>query len=166
MRLEQVARDATPASHGLHSPTCSTQTERFVTPDRASVFTPRGAASAEDWYYRSSVNDAHTHVRPATLADVDSVATMVAAAFATDPAWSFMIPVSNARAREAFARALLVPRIRRGTVWVTDDRTAVAMWDRIPVNDVTDHDRAAVGQHSAQTRETTSGPDSRRTTPR
>lgn len=73
-------------------------------------------------------------VRPVTPDDVDAVASMVAAAFATDPAWLFMIGPGNPRAMEAFARALLVPRIRRGTAWVTYDCTAVAMWDRSAVD--------------------------------
>jgi GNAT superfamily N-acetyltransferase len=80
--------------------------------------------------YGSSVTEQSTEVRPATLADADAIATMVATAFAEDPAWSFMIPPGNAAARQAFARYLLVPRIHRGTAWVTDDCTAVAMWDR------------------------------------
>lgn len=82
-------------------------------------------------------------MRPARPSDVDAIATMVAAAFATDPAWSFMIPPSNVRAREAFARTLLIPRIRSGTAWVTDDCTAVAMWDRRPVEGAVDEDHGA-----------------------
>jgi GNAT superfamily N-acetyltransferase len=80
--------------------------------------------------YRSFVDPVPTDVRLATLADVDAIAAMVTAAFTTDPAWSFIIGPGNVRAMDAFARALLIPRIRRGTAWVTDDCTAVAMWDR------------------------------------
>ncbi|MDP1876974.1 MAG: GNAT family N-acetyltransferase [Actinomycetota bacterium] len=94
-------------------------------------------------------------VRLATDADVGAVATMVAAAFATDPAWSFIIGPGNPRAREAFARTLLMPRIGRGTAWVTDDCTAVAMWDRFAVGGPVDADHGArwaafrdeVGEH-------------------
>jgi GNAT superfamily N-acetyltransferase len=55
---------------------------------------------------------------------------MVARAFAEDPAWSYLVPDDDGPGREAFACALLVPRLSRGTAWVTDDCTAVAMWDR------------------------------------
>ncbi|MDO8307378.1 MAG: GNAT family N-acetyltransferase [Actinomycetota bacterium] len=79
-------------------------------------------------------------VRPAALDDVASVATMVAAAFAADPAWSFIVGPGNPAAREAFARTLLMPRIGRGTAWVADDCTAVAMWDRIAVERQVDDD--------------------------
>jgi GNAT superfamily N-acetyltransferase len=70
-------------------------------------------------------------VRLATLADVEAVASMVASAFATDPAWSFIVGPGRLPAKAAFARALLLPRIQRGTAWVTDECTAVAMWDRM-----------------------------------
>jgi GNAT superfamily N-acetyltransferase len=86
-------------------------------------------------------------VRPATLADVDPVAAMVTAAFSADPAWSFIIGTGNPGAMEAFARALLAPRIHRGTAWVTDDCTAVAMWDRRSSDGPKDEDRD--GQWSA-----------------
>jgi GNAT superfamily N-acetyltransferase len=89
--------------------------------------------------YPACVDRVRAEVRPATLADVDAVATMVGAAFATDPAWSFMIPPDDARLREAFAHALLIPRIGRGTAWVTSDCTAVAMWDRRPVEGTDGH---------------------------
>ena len=69
-------------------------------------------------------------MRAATLADVDAVTTTVAAAFAGDPAWSFIVGPDNHSARLAFARALLLPRIHQGTAWVSDDCMAVAMWDR------------------------------------
>lgn len=41
------------------------------------------------------------------------------------------------------SRALLVPRIRRRTAWVTDDCTAVAMWDRLSIGKHVDDDHAA-----------------------
>jgi GNAT superfamily N-acetyltransferase len=89
------------------------------------------------------VGDVDAGVRAATVADVEPVATMVAASFATDPAWTFMIPLGNAAARESFARTLLIPRIRRGTAWITDDCTAVAMWDRKHVDARVDDDHDA-----------------------
>jgi GNAT superfamily N-acetyltransferase len=73
-----------------------------------------------------------THVvRPATLDDVDAVTAMVTEAFADDPAWRYMTGLGNPMARRALARALMLPRVARGTVWVTSDLTAVAMWDRM-----------------------------------
>ncbi|MFI7586561.1 GNAT family N-acetyltransferase [Spongisporangium articulatum] len=69
--------------------------------------------------------------RLATLDDVDAVVTTVAAAFAADPAWSFMLGPENLAARRSFARALLLPRIHRGTAWLVDDGAAVALWDRL-----------------------------------
>ncbi|MHB1164467.1 MAG: GNAT family N-acetyltransferase [Candidatus Nanopelagicales bacterium] len=82
-------------------------------------------------------------VRLAMPADVDPVAAMVARAFATDPAWSFMLGPGNFRAMEAFARTLLMPRIARATAWVTDDCAAVAMWDRCAVDEPADEDHGA-----------------------
>jgi GNAT superfamily N-acetyltransferase len=100
------------------------------------------------------MTNAHATVRPATLADVDAVVATVAAAFADDPAWSFMLAPGHSGASAAFARTLLIPRIRRGTAWVTDDCTAVAMWDRRRLDAApdADHDerwarfRAEVGE--------------------
>ncbi len=71
-----------------------------------------------------------TQVRLAVPDDADAITEMVAAAFATDPGWSYMTYGENHSAMRAFARALLIPRIRRGTAWVSDDNMAVAMWDR------------------------------------
>jgi len=82
------------------------------------------------------------HVRPATIDDVDAVAATVSAAFESDPGWTYILGRGNARGREAFARALLLPRLRKQTAWVTDDCTAVAMWDRRSIDGLTgeDHD--------------------------
>jgi GNAT superfamily N-acetyltransferase len=72
----------------------------------------------------------HVNVRLAGLEDVDAVAEAVTAAFANDPAWSFIVGTGNPGAMNAFARALLIPRINGSTAWITDDCTTVAMWDR------------------------------------
>jgi len=69
-------------------------------------------------------------VRQAVTEDVDALTAMVAAAFADDVGWTYMFGLGNVSAMRAFAHALLVPRVRRGTAWVTDECTALAMWDR------------------------------------
>lgn len=81
-----------------------------------------------------------TSVRLATMTDVDVITATVAAAFATDPGWSFMIGEGRVDEMRAFARALLMPRVGRGTAWVTDDCTAVAMWDRVAIDHEPDAD--------------------------
>lgn len=84
-----------------------------------------------------------TGPRLATLDDGEGITQTVAAAFASDPAWSFIIGPGNYMARRAFARALLVPRIRRSTAWVADGCTAVAMWDRLGTDAHADDDHDA-----------------------
>lgn len=81
-----------------------------------------------------------TDVRLATPSDVEAIADTVAAAFAVDPAWTFILGADALPLRRAFATALLVPRIRRGTAWVTDDCRAVAMWDAWDVDTPQDDD--------------------------
>lgn len=80
--------------------------------------------------YDLQVAETEPLVRLAVADDVDATASMVARAFANDPAWSFLIPDDDGPGREAFAQALLLPRLSRGTAWVVDDHSAVAMWDR------------------------------------
>lgn len=72
-----------------------------------------------------------TSARLATLGDVAAITETVAAAFASDPAWSFILGPGQQAARRTFARTLLIPRLRHATAWVTDDCSAVAMWDRL-----------------------------------
>jgi len=99
-----------------------------------------------------------TQVREATLEDVDVVSNTVAAAFASDVGWGYMFGPGNVEAMRSFARALLIPRIRRGTAWVTDDCAAVAMWDRCATDLHRDEDhearwascRAEVGEEAWQ----------------
>ena len=98
-----------------------------------------------------------TDVRVAAADDIDAICRTVAAAFAADPAWSFIAGESDdasTAAKEAFARTLAIPRVQRGTVWVTDDCAAVAMWDRCTIDGPVDDDaqerwaafRAEVGE--------------------
>ena len=68
-------------------------------------------------------------VRRATPEDHDAVVATVTAAFASDPAWEFITAGEVERLSPHFASALFEGRAAAGTVWVTDDCRAVAMWD-------------------------------------
>ena len=95
-----------------------------------------------------------TVVRRALREDEDAVVATVVAAFAHDPAWQHIVGHQHELASPHFARALFRSRVGNGTVWVTDDVTAVAMWERrdaaAPVHeqleDVWAAYRAAVGE--------------------
>jgi GNAT superfamily N-acetyltransferase len=54
---------------------------------------------------------------------------VVAAAFALDPAWSFLFGDDYEALAPHFARVLFDDRVGSGDVWVTGDVSAVAMWD-------------------------------------
>lgn len=90
------------------------------------------------------VDDIRPEVRPAVADDVDAIVATVTAAFASDPAWSFIVGPGNDHARAAFARTLLISRVRQGSVWVTADCMAVAMWDRRPIEVLVDAEREAL----------------------
>jgi GNAT superfamily N-acetyltransferase len=79
-------------------------------------------------------------VRRATEDDRDGVVEMVVAAFASDPAWGFMMASDYPRLAPHFAGALFDLRVPAGNVWTTDDRSATAMWN--PPGPVQDPDRA------------------------
>jgi GNAT superfamily N-acetyltransferase len=68
-------------------------------------------------------------VREATAEDTDALTAMVAAAFSSEAGWGYMLGPGNVDGMRAFARALLIPKIRRRTAWVTDDCLALAMWE-------------------------------------
>jgi len=55
----------------------------------------------------------------------------VAAAFARDPAWAFLLGSDYDRLAPEFAGALFDTRVSSGRVWVAHDLAAVAMWDRL-----------------------------------
>lgn len=83
-------------------------------------------------------------VRAATTADVDRLTAMVAAAFAVEAGWSFMLGPGNVDGMRAFAHALLVPKIRRDTAWVSDDCMSLAMWDRRSTDAAVDPDHESL----------------------
>ncbi|HVC69555.1 MAG TPA: GNAT family N-acetyltransferase [Acidimicrobiales bacterium] len=68
-------------------------------------------------------------VRLARTVDRGRVIASVAAAFAHDPAWSFLCGDDYDRLAPQFAGALFDTRVGSGHVWVTDDLASVAMWD-------------------------------------
>jgi GNAT superfamily N-acetyltransferase len=68
-------------------------------------------------------------VRQASAEDRAGVVASVAAAFAQDPAWAYMLGTGYERLAPQFAGALFDVRLLSGTVWVSDDLAAVAMWD-------------------------------------
>jgi GNAT superfamily N-acetyltransferase len=68
-------------------------------------------------------------VRPANRSDHGPIAAALAAAFATDPPLSFLIP--DERRREALLRRHFSASMRlyaSGAIWVAEDRTAAALW--------------------------------------
>jgi GNAT superfamily N-acetyltransferase len=68
-------------------------------------------------------------VRQAGPDDRAAVIANVAAAFAGDPAWSFLLDDAYDRLAPEFAGALFDTRVLAGGVWVTSDLAAVAMWE-------------------------------------
>jgi GNAT superfamily N-acetyltransferase len=66
--------------------------------------------------------------RPADRGDRSAVAAAVAAAFAHDPAWIFLLGDDYDRLAPGFAGALFDPRVDSGHVWVTNDVASTAMW--------------------------------------
>jgi GNAT superfamily N-acetyltransferase len=70
-----------------------------------------------------------SNVRQARPADRAAVTTTVALAFADDPAWSFFFGDAYDQLASQFAGVLFDTRVSSGDVWVTDELTAVAMWE-------------------------------------
>jgi GNAT superfamily N-acetyltransferase len=69
-------------------------------------------------------------VRPASPSDHERIVAVLAAAFATDPPLSFLLP--DARTREVSLRryfaALLPLYATAGAIWTTDDGLGAALW--------------------------------------
>lgn len=70
-------------------------------------------------------------VRRADRDDRAAVIEVVAAAFARDPAWTFLLGTDYDRLAPLFAGVLFDIRVGSGGVWVTSDRAAVAMWEEL-----------------------------------
>jgi GNAT superfamily N-acetyltransferase len=68
-------------------------------------------------------------VRQARAADRAGVVATVAAAFASDPAWAFLLGDGYERLAPRFAGALFDLRVISGGVWIAGECLAVAMWD-------------------------------------
>ena len=83
-------------------------------------------------------------LRTATAEDIDALSAMVATAFASEAGWGYMLGPGNVDGMRAFARALLIPKVRRGTVWVTGDCLSLAMWDRRTSDLPLDNDHASL----------------------
>ncbi len=82
------------------------------------------------WHRRRGVTvTGMTVVRRATAEDEAAAVATVVAAFKTDPAWQHIVGHQHDTASPHFARALFRSRVDAGTVWVTDDVSAVAMWE-------------------------------------
>lgn len=68
-------------------------------------------------------------VRIARPEDRERVLQTVVGAFSADPAWAFICGEDYARVAPHFAGTLFDARVHAGTVWMTADGSAVAMWD-------------------------------------
>jgi GNAT superfamily N-acetyltransferase len=68
-------------------------------------------------------------IRRAVPGDRSEVVATVAAAFAEDPGWAFILGEEYERLAAHFVAALFDIRVSCQNVWVTDDLAAVAMWD-------------------------------------
>jgi ribosomal protein S18 acetylase RimI-like enzyme len=71
------------------------------------------------------------HVTRATRASRERVVDTVVTAFAADPAFRFFFPDAASFVDQAttFTGHLFDKRVDRGTIWIIDGGTSVAMWD-------------------------------------
>lgn len=68
-------------------------------------------------------------IRRAVRGERAGVVETVAAAFAQDPGWAFILGQEYERLAPHFVAAMFDMRFAGQNVWVTDDLAAVAMWD-------------------------------------
>jgi GNAT superfamily N-acetyltransferase len=68
-------------------------------------------------------------IRRALRRDRSGVVATIAAAFAQDPGWAFILGEEYERLAADFVAALFDVRLASQNVWVTDDLAAVAMWE-------------------------------------
>lgn len=70
-----------------------------------------------------------TRVRSARPEDRPAVAATVTAAFRDDPGWGYIFGADFERLAGAFVGTLFDLRVGAGSVWVTHDVTAAALWE-------------------------------------
>jgi GNAT superfamily N-acetyltransferase len=68
-------------------------------------------------------------IRRASCTERSEVIATVAAAFAEDPAWGWLMSGDYERLAPHFAGALFDLRVESENVWVSDDLATVAMWE-------------------------------------
>lgn len=68
-------------------------------------------------------------IRRALPGEREGVVATVAAAFAEDPGWAFILGEEYERLVTHFASVVFDVRVASHDVWVTDDLAATAMWD-------------------------------------
>lgn len=88
-------------------------------------------------------------VRRASAADRAGVVGTVAAAFARDPAWAFLLGDGYERLAPRFAGVLFDLRVISGGVWIAGDCLAVAMWDPPDGAGSPEHARAVWDEYAA-----------------
>jgi GNAT superfamily N-acetyltransferase len=74
-------------------------------------------------------HEGNVGVRLAQPADRDTAVTTVRAAFRSDPGWGYLFGADYDRLVDAFVTTLFDQRVRAGSAWITDDASAVALWD-------------------------------------
>jgi GNAT superfamily N-acetyltransferase len=94
-----------------------------------STRTSRGGPTDGHSGFRDDRVAMNSAIRRASPGERSVVAATVAAAFADDPAWAFILDEDYGRLAVHFAAALFDVRAGWQNVWVTDDLAAVAMWD-------------------------------------
>jgi GNAT superfamily N-acetyltransferase len=78
---------------------------------------------------RRNASDIGMPIRRAVAGERSGVVATVAAAFAQDPGWAFILGEEYERLAAHFVAAMFDVRVAAQNVWVTDDLAAVAMWD-------------------------------------
>jgi GNAT superfamily N-acetyltransferase len=109
----------------------------MVGPGYVPARTPQRAASRPEeddrpglqWHADAMTDERSLVVRRAEYRDRDAVVATAYAAFRTDPGWGYLFGSDYDRLVGPFVTVLFEQRVRAGTAWITDDASAVALWD-------------------------------------
>lgn len=88
-------------------------------------------------------------MRRASAEDRAATVATVVAAFASDPAWAYMLGDGYERLAPRFAGALFDLRVVSGGVWIAGECLAVAMWDAPGGAGSSDHARSVWDDYAA-----------------